>query len=239
MGQGLRSHQECFSLLERKFQAQDIDFIAIYGFQSFSTFPIFCVRRLFFFANRSFSQDLRNEHVDFTNLCKKFDSFSEREKLLNLVICCYKACSLCHTNSSSLVTSCQAYPSKRFPPSPSSCQPSSASPVPKSPTFFSKSQNSYRDVEDVEVVELPRDVVDSPEDIELPLEVLHGVSVALWRHVAFAFEFVVLEIGQAELPQVLHPVFGVLASENVGALAVGRRRTAASWQRDTVILYID
>lgn len=90
-------------------------------------------------------------------------------------------------------------------------------------------------MEDVEVVKLPRDVVDSPKDVELPVEVLHCVTISLGRHVTLAFQLVVLEVGQAELPQVLHAVLGVLASENVGALAVSGRCAPASWYRHGVV----
>jgi hypothetical protein len=90
----------------------------------------------------------------------------------------------------------------------------------------------------MKIVELPGDVMDATENVKLTIKELHRVPVALWRHIAFSLKLVILEVRQTELPQVLHPVLGVLASEDVGTLAVSRRCASAPWHWHTVVFYL-
>ena len=82
----------------------------------------------------------------------------------------------------------------------------------------------------MQVVELPGDVVDAAEHVQLALEELHRVAVALGWHVALVFQQVVFEVGQIELPQIIQARICVLASENVHIFAICSRSTSASWR---------
>ena len=52
----------------------------------------------------------------------------------------------------------------------------------------------YVEVVDVQVVELPGDVVDTTENIQLALEELHRMTIALRRHVTLVLHQPVLEV---------------------------------------------
>ena len=82
----------------------------------------------------------------------------------------------------------------------------------------------------MQVVEFPSDIVYATEHVELPVEVLHGVSVSLRRNVALVLHPAVLEVSQTELPEVLHPGFRVLAAEQVEVLPVSRHCAATPRQ---------
>lgn len=74
--------------------------------------------------------------------------------------------------------------------------------------------------------------MDSSEHVELSLEELHSMSISLGWNVALFIHLPVLEIRQAELPQIVHSILSVLASEEVDILPIrGSRATASrSWQ---------
>lgn len=91
----------------------------------------------------------------------------------------------------------------------------------------------------MKIVEFPGDVMDATENVKLAIKELHRMSIPLWRHVSLSLELVVLEVGQTELPQVLHPVLGVLASEDVGTLAVSCRCASAPWHWHAVVFYLE
>lgn len=92
----------------------------------------------------------------------------------------------------------------------------------------------YCKIVDVQVIEFPGDVVDAPEQVQLALEVLERVAVPAGRDVALGAHLPVIVVGETELPQVVHPVLGVLAPEQVHALAVGRSRAAAPRRRSVL-----
>lgn len=84
----------------------------------------------------------------------------------------------------------------------------------------------------MQVVEFPSDVVDASEDVQLALEELHRVAIPFRRDVSLVLHAAELEVGHVELPQVLHPLLCVLASEHVHILAVSGCRASAPWRWD-------
>ena len=91
----------------------------------------------------------------------------------------------------------------------------------------------------MKIVEFPGDVMDATENVKLTIEVLHRMPIAFWRHISLSLELMVLEVCQTELPQVLHPVLGVFASEDVGTLAVCRRCASTPWHWHAVVFYLE
>ena len=87
----------------------------------------------------------------------------------------------------------------------------------------------------MQVVQFPSDVVDSSEHIQLSLEVLHCVPIALGRDVSSLLQLAELEVDHVELPQVVHPVFRVLAAEHEHVLAVSRCRAPAPRHRSSFV----
>ncbi len=77
--------------------------------------------------------------------------------------------------------------------------------------------------------------MDSSEHVELSLEELHSMSISLGWDVALFIHLPVLEIRQAELPQIVHSILSVLASEEVDILPIRGSCATASGSRQSVV----
>lgn len=72
----------------------------------------------------------------------------------------------------------------------------------------------------MQIVQLPSDVVDSPEHVEFSLEELHCVAISFGWDVTLLVHLSVLEVSQTELPKIVHSVLSVFSSEEVDILPV-------------------
>lgn len=88
------------------------------------------------------------------------------------------------------------------------------------------------DVVDMEIVELPGDIVDSSEQVELSVVVIHSMPVSYCRDFSLVFQPVEFEVSEAETPNIVESLILVFSSEDKDAVSVSGNSATDSWTRD-------
>lgn len=86
--------------------------------------------------------------------------------------------------------------------------------------YQSASLNMYLETENVQIIEFPRDVMNSSKDIQLPIMESHGMAISHSRDFSLIFDSCEFIVSQAKTPKVIQPVTLILSSEDINMLIV-------------------